>query len=765
MSLNSIRELAHIIEDDATKESRFPVRFILVDGIGSWGQVLDLLKTRSDMVRLSAFCSDTDTYPRFSLSDLICILNKEMKRNISIVPVAELLRLREEKASEMVVALATYENVGHRRVYVPLFQCSEPFYRALNRSSRWRVGELIPIWKAGTAPDCFRVTESQIRLKINCNSIYVEGFRGYLEAWEKGQVRGQSIFIKSNMAKGGKDIDGLVSLRVYKNSYEALLANLQGSVYLEREWGTDAQWEWLASEVKAEDDFGELAGRFLNVAKYNFWQIAQEWNHIEENKKWLFWIWTRMESPGVCIREVVRNSKSPADFELSMATSVFNEDCDFSDQVLDERKEVLKALGTMNLPSQFWQGFNQAKDPLFKLQVLTGLTVKEKEEAILAAGELLEHGSSISEILPYLHRAYPALALYLAPIEDESLRKYLEIFNKCRVMNKRTQELDDISEVLNEGDAIFQFELRDKFLEQIRASSVHEIWVDALGLQWMPFIKEYLKKYGNHVEAKIQIARANLPSVTEFNRNWAQDAELIRELDQAGHSYNHKYPRSIVNEIDIVENALKASLESVRRGQAVLITSDHGATPYGFTKGSSVSIPEGGEVHKWGRCSKVFSITDEIASNRNWIEENRWLCLRGHNRFETGSGTNPDCLVHGGASLEEVLVPVVQIWMKKPKLKGQVRITVDKPEAKMDAGGNARLLNVAVSPDPGELSMRTKDNQVFLGTRRKEGVYDFKMSPIRLGAYEVVFESQGQIIGKATIRVITGGLEEKGVGI
>jgi hypothetical protein len=765
MSLKTVQELVHIIDDDATKESRFPVRFILVDGIDSWQQILDLLEVRSNIVRLSAFCSNTDTYPRFSLSDLISILEKEMKRNISIVPVAELLRLREEKTSEMVVSLATYEHVGHRRIYVPLFQCSEPFYRALSRSSRWRAGELAPIWQAGTAPDLFTVTLSPINLKIEDNSLYLEGIRGYLEAWENGQVKSGSIYIKSNMAKGGKNVHGPVSLRVYKNSYEALLDNLQGIVYFEREWGTDAQWEWLASEVKAEDDFAELAGRFFNLAKYNFWQIAQEWNHLEENKKWLFWIWTRMESPGVCIGEVVRNSKSPADFESSMATFVFNGDCNLSDKVLDERKEVLKALGTMNLPSQFWHGFNQAKDPLFKLQVLTGLTVKEKEEAILAAAELLEHGLSISEILPYLHRAYPALALYLSPLEGEYLGKYLEIFNKCRVMNKRLQELDDLNEILEEGNAIFEFQLRDRFLEQIRTDSVHEIWIDALGVQWMPFIKEYLKKYGSNVEAKIQIARANLPSVTEFNRNWPADAELIRELDQYGHSYSHKYPMSIIDEIDIVGKALKGALESVRPGQAVLITSDHGATPYGFAKGSSVSIPEGGEVHKWGRCAKVFVITDEIASNRNWIEENRWLCLRGHNRFETGSGANPDCLVHGGATLEEVLVPVVQISMKKPKLKKRVSISIVKPEAKMDAEGNARLLNVTVSPDPGELSMRTKDNQVFSGIRRKEGVYDFKMSSIKLGAYQVVFESQGQIIGKATIRVITAGLEEKDLGI
>ena len=93
------------------------------------------------------------------------------------------------------------------------------------------------------------------------------------------------------------------------------------------------------------------------------------------------------------------------------------------------------------------------------------------------------------------------------------------------------------------------------------------------------------------------------------------------------------------------------------------------------------------------------------------------------------------------------------------------RISMVKPEAKMDAAGNARLLNVTVSPDPGEVSMRTKDNQVFSGTRRKEGVYDFVMNPVNLGAYQVVFESQGRVIGKATIRVITRGLEEKDLGI
>jgi hypothetical protein len=765
MSLKSIQELANIIDEDAIEESRFPVRFILVNGVDSWRQVLDLLNSRSCVKRLSEFCSNTDTYPRFSLSDLVSILDEETKGNISIVPIAELLRLREEKTSETIVSLATFENIGHRRVYIPIFQCSEPLYRALQRSSRWHAGELSQVWETGTAIDRFTVTISPITLKIDDNFIQLEGVKEYLKIWEEGQVKGAPIYIKSSMAKGGKNLYGPVSLKVYKNGYEVLLDGLQGGAHFESEWGTDAQWEWLASEVKVTDDFGVLAGRLLNLATYNFWQAVQEWSHLKEEKRWLFWLWTRLENPGVCIGEVIRNTKSPTDFEQSMATFVFDKDYECNAQVLDERKEVLKALGTTELPAQFWHKFNQVKDPLFKLQVLTGLTVKEKEAAVIATGELLERGSNMSEILPHLHRAYPSLALYLTPLEDESVKRYFEVFNGCRVMNKCTQELDDISGIVKESDTIFQFELRDKYLEHIRTGSVREIWVDGLGLQWMAFIKEYFEEYGNHVEAKIQIARSNLPSVTEFNRNWTSDAELIRELDQIGHSYDHKYPKSIINEINIVEKTLQLALESVKRGQTVLITSDHGATPYGFAKGCNISVPELGKVHKWGRCAKVSSITEEIAANRDWIEDNMWLCLRGHNRFETGSGTNPDSLVHGGATLEEALVPVIQIYMKKPILAEQISITVDKAEAQIDAEGNASLLNVAVLPDPGELSMRTKDNRVFSGTRRKEGIYDFKLSSVRLGTYQVVFESQGQIIGKAKIRVITGGLEEKDLGI
>lgn len=769
-SLGSIQDLARIIEADALEESRYPTRFILVDGIASWRGILELLKARADkVVNLSAYCKETDTLPRFSLSDLIPMLEEGENRKISIVPIAELLRIREEKTAEAVVSLAVRENVGHRRIYVPLFQCSEAFHRAMERISRWHAGELFPVWKVGTAPDHFTVTIAPLLLRINDDSLQINGVKEYLRSWEKGQAGGQPIYIRSNLAKGSEDVHGSVSVKVYKSGYEALVGSLQESMLFERAWGTESHWEWLASEVTAVgEQFGSIAGRILNLAKYDFWQGIGALNSLEEKKTWLFWLWTKIERPDNYAARAIEKTGLVADIEEVMANYVLTKECERTDLALNDRKRVLEVLGVTELPKSFWTRFDQLGDPLSRLQVLTGLTPREKEETIIATKELLEDGRELSELLPYLDRAHSGLALYLTPLssnEGELLRDYLMAFNISRVMNTRTPELDELTETVQQNDTLFQVQLRDKLLEDARTDSVYEVWIDGLGVQWLGLVKEYLRRFCQRVEAQVLVARANLPSITGANRTWPPNAKLIRDLDRAGHSYDHKYPYSLAREIDIVEDSVKQAIDSLRQCSQVLITSDHGATPYGFVKGSNVPIPEHGKVHKWGRCAEVPTITPEIASGREWVEENGWICLRGHNRFEEGGGTGEDNLVHGGATLEEALVPVITIWKKKAVSAEGIRVTVLDPKARLDPAGIAMLRNVRVSPDPGDLSLRTRGNMVFTGLRQEEGTYDFRISHLKPGTHQVWFESQSRTIDVTTIQVVGAGMEEKDIGI
>ena len=193
-------------------------------------------------------------------------------------------------------------------------------------------------------------------------------------------------------------------------------------------------------------------------------------------------------------------------------------------------------------------------------------------------------------------------------------------------------------------------------------------WIDGLGIDWIPFIKNIVARYTKeHVYLnEIHVAVSDIPTTTSVNKPRLQSllptgVELpkLGNLDTYAH-HHHSYPHYIIEEMAIVEKAIVDVLTNYN-GKKIAFISDHGLTYLSqYEDGMKLA---GVESDHEGRMAKVT--TGNISQDNNYIilEDGKTLCSLSHrslvNKVDKGHGA------HGGCTPEEVLVPIIVISSHK----------------------------------------------------------------------------------------------------
>jgi len=172
----------------------------------------------------------------------------------------------------------------------------------------------------------------------------------------------------------------------------------------------------------------------------------------------------------------------------------------------------------------------------------------------------------------------------------------------------------------------------------------------------------------------VNIARAELPTITSINRGFfdtwqgAKNGENgDKELDEIKHKVtggydftNNELPIHLAKELDIVERMInKAATElALRHCKRFLIVSDHGSSRLAVLRRKEEKYDTDTAGEHSGRCCKLFQPYDLPFA----AEEHGYLVLADYGRFKGSRAANVE--VHGGASLEEVVVPIIELSLR-----------------------------------------------------------------------------------------------------
>ena len=272
---------------------------------------------------------------------------------------------------------------------------------------------------------------------------------------------------------------------------------------------------------------------------------------------------------------------------------------------------------------------------------------------------------------------YPAMKDYLSDYDfgNDEITNYFRRYKEIKLCNVDDENFKNLVQEFSLSRPYNKFVTRQTILDKSDKNS-KLYWLDALGVEFLGYIKMRATQLG--LVVKIETARAELPTLTSINKNFYDDwrgakFEKNSSLDELKHSpekfnANGKCsaPTYIDDELLILDKVIDEIKIALLNHQAekIILTSDHGASRLAVMYGRENTYKMNSTGEHSGRCCPI---NDSDEKPDCACEENGYWVLANYNRFSGGRLSSIE--VHGGATLEEILVPIIEFALPKAKFE------------------------------------------------------------------------------------------------
>lgn len=732
----SIDELRTFLRKDRSEVSLCPVRFINVDSMEMWVSVKKLLLSMSKShICLSSFCSQDDTTPnmrRFAASI------KNITASVCVSPLSEFLRVNPDIAKSTINDILAKDYPGNSdgklRIYIPMYRMKSILQTIPNSDPRKK--DCILMLTTGEDTDySLTVIQNNLQVSIAGNEIF--GFKQYLQYWEQNPDK-PLILHTENAIHYSKRVF-FDNVRVIVTAFNLLSAyyNLP-TIYSEAD-GTEKLWNQLAQIVASEQTFEDACCHEFLINKYSS-RLFEKWTSFTGFQKWLLWMWARAKQPADYLGQCINNSKCVDQFVELVYTQITNlvGDAHFGN-LYAERNELIKRM-QVDVPASFWRAADRF-DTLDRLRVLSDNTASEREAIFNLLKEI--PGADRSEAISILKSSYPSLGVYLDSaagnfIEDlpDDISDYFAQYRWYKAANVLPVEFVDQVKMFasQKGAPVYALKSRNLIVSEEYDENSAIIFSDGLGVEYVNYIYSILSSLKNDgYTIRLRAGYCNLPSTTAINKDFLSGRRVAAELldpDEMKHG-SSPYPKAIENELSFLdslkEKIRNAFSPSISR---VILTTDHGTSRMAVLVRSTefdLKIPaKGHAIYKYGRYCEGIDMADELPTA---IEYNGKLIFADYTRFEQKGA--PIDETHGGASLEEWLVPIIVIE-KSGERKAKLSITIIPPAGQLRPDSMTKKVTVKFSLesyDGNDVSVRIHGKKTVC--KKADTHYEFEYLPIK----------------------------------
>ena len=277
------------------------------------------------------------------------------------------------------------------------------------------------------------------------------------------------------------------------------------------------------------------------------------------------------------------------------------------------------------------------------------------------------------EVVPNsIKGAYPEAAAYLssaAVFDSVALEEYFRDYRELKMTGRLTSEFYSRAAGMSPRGV----QSRDAILQQYASDEGCALLVvDAMGAEWLPMLVALAQERSLAMDS-VAIGQSQLPTSTMFNKiHWTDEERRladIKRFDNIAHNGVEAHERGTPEEnlaaaLNIIgETVLPRVAAGLVDFERVLVTADHGSSRLAALAWRSeprlaqtLPCKEGVAVADWryreraaqGECPLDM---EETLDGHYWV-------VRGYDRLpKKGGGQGFE--LHGGATLEERLVPVV----------------------------------------------------------------------------------------------------------
>lgn len=687
---------------ESSLRNRYPIRFVLFENFGDFGEFVQVCQDHDVYVQsIEKWMKEGQDDKLITYSQLAALFESYIKslpaNDFVIAPFSEITRFYDNiRYAEFDSLLKTIRLIqspeeaqsGHQRIYVPIIGMQ-------SKVSKFKDDPNIHIWEyhSGTEYDNYHLilTNGTTYGVKGLEERYTlcEDLRHWIALWKnvgakiKPQIicTSKCIFANSDNAQP----DNAFKYTVCNNAFEFLTEGLGinlGKLSLREE--DMPYWEELASCIDVTDfDFDVFVNQRFNTLNLNDENaFVQTWFEYKDTfSRWLlktYFVWKSGER-SYLIR-VLENvtSLSTSDLFSQIATHIFDEPLDEASigqrlSLLKEAKRQhvqIKSLAEQKVKAKLSaMAADPERGPLFAMKYMSPLTLSEQCLMVEWVGQGKIEKNDIKNLFPELYA-------YLLPSSIKTgkgngwTNEYFQEYCLSKVGNQETGSLAKKLKELNGSQVSFET-WRDGFktvktLMHNRQDIDIYYWIDGLGVDWIPFMTQVIDKHkadGVFLN-EIYVAASELPTVTSVNKTKLDELangklEKIGDVDKFAHTQK-TYPAYLVKEFRIVEDAISKVL-SLYNGKKIAFVSDHGIS-YMAQFGAGLNLA-GVETDHAGRCGHWLKGSAQTDNNYIVLDDGQTLCSLNNNSLSAKTPMGQGA--HGGATPEEVLVPIIIVSNQK----------------------------------------------------------------------------------------------------
>ena len=354
-----------------------------------------------------------------------------------------------------------------------------------------------------------------------------------------------------------------------------------------------------------------------------------------------------------------------------------------TEKYASERAEALANLPAEPLIIDF---IGQTRDVEAAAAFLNCGTKAERMEIIRRVSKL----DLVTGLPELFQRLYPTLADYLSTEYDYEHGNLTEYFKEYRRLKIRNTVTDLFAKRAYEARLPDKCPVRESLLlGLLKDSKTALLIVDGMGAEYLPLLLSMAARLGISVES-YAIAAARLPTSTDFNKitvDPARKLSTVRVLDTTAHEGAEKHEdnpneRNIEKALQAFDDVFNRISEGLRKYERVVVSADHGSSRLAvIAYDQRVSheekyrrdLPWKGQPLDWRYSLAPVNrempqeFEQQYHPSKNNGEGEQYWVVRGYNRLPKQGGKLNE--MHGGATLEERLVPVVVFSKSKSTLQ------------------------------------------------------------------------------------------------
>ena len=720
--------------------SRFSCRAIMVKNIDEYCELLSELKKISDIniVQASELFSNADVMPNFEN------LKKPQYQNkwIILTGISEYLKLfsKKEQTDRRFANIWRYQasasNTG--RIIIPLWGCeAEWFDNKLNLMGDLRQQDFYYDCRDTDAPEPILnitvlsgVFEKYISKLNALQGKLIVGLQDWFDYWTNPDPGQQNFILLTKRCGNIMTTNGNISIHLIADTLAFIKEHMVGAEDLTyNNCNIDMQSILLDYALKGIT-LDEALLKILNVSIFSCIDIMGRWKSMSDSHKRFVDLWLGMHPDGSYTNHCFQHSKSIDDITDTIMLEIFSVYKDKPEWISEHHQ--LMTVMSINPDKRYFAEIDNIIVYETRLDFLTGNSKAERIYLIRMVGKWMKVDYEQALGSEKLRLIYPDLFYYFSPADnqkDADINRYLSGYKAYKLSNT----LPEDGEIYFTGFNTDLYDNRYTILANNIDSDTVILWIDALGVEWLPLLWRTISENCNGTIRAALIGQTDLPTETCYNAIWDKmETPYIKldKLDKLAHKGvidEPDYFACIEQQLSFVADVHTQITDLLKKYNRVIVTGDHGTSRLAarfFHVKDGFSAPEDAAVCSHGRYCKVTSNPDYTMANTISVKHSdgtRYIVYTNYDHFKQSgfaAGADDDNAiygeVHGGATPEEMLVPIividsnyvipisaewdcdsVKIKMKKAKLS----ITFTKPiqELKLKIAG----IDADVTPTDG----------------------------------------------------------------